>query len=92
MESPWKSGLRAVIVPYHLLILTVFAGLYSAIGFRQNFNIPPGVSTITPFYFAVVAHTNTGFGDITPKTDAARMLVLAHLLLAWIPTVIVASL
>lgn len=85
------SGLHTILIPYHVLIFAVFAWLYGAIGFRQNFDVPSDSSTATQLYFAVVAHTNTGFGDITPKTDVARMLVVAHLLLAWIPTVILAS-
>jgi hypothetical protein len=44
---------------------------------------------LTAVYFSLTTQTTTGFGDIHPKTDAARFLVSVHLLCAWIPILLV---
>ena len=75
---------RSVIL-YHAIVMFTFFGLYSFIpgGFRANFNMPDDekkAATPTDIaYYTMVTHSGVGYGDITPKTRPARILVTAHL-------------
>jgi hypothetical protein len=61
------------------LVLTYFATmLLGAVGYW----LIEGVTFIQAFYFAVVAGTSTGFGDITPDTEAGMIFVTLYLLWA----------
>ena len=35
-------------------------------------------SPIDPFYFAFTTMSTVGYGDISPKTDAAKLMVMAQ--------------
>lgn len=77
--------LTTLIVLYHVCVCVFFSGVYSVLGIKGNFNYidKTPMNALTPLYFTAVTHTTTGFGDITPKTDLARIVVIVHLLLAW---------
>lgn len=61
------------------LVLTYLATLLvGAVGYW----LIEGVTFIQAFYFAVVAGTSTGFGDITPDTEAGMIFVTLYLLWA----------
>lgn len=79
---------------YQCTLFVMFTCLYNAIGFSSNFNLPDdysmrSVSPVTVVYFSAAAQTTTGFGDIHPKTDSARLLVLIHVICAWIPMLLI---
>jgi hypothetical protein len=42
---------------------------------------PSAGGTVGAFYFTVSVFSTVGFGDITPKTDLARIVVTAQMLL-----------
>lgn len=72
------------ILLYHVVILIIFGLIYSTIDFKKHFNCPDKKpNALTPLYFAVTAHTTTGYGDITATSNTARTLVMTHMLLAW---------
>lgn len=67
----------AISVP---LFLLEFAAAYVALSglSSKNFNEPLDHSTA--LYFTVTVFATVGFGDITAKTDTARLLVTAQML------------
>lgn len=80
---------------YHALVFAAFWGLYMAIGFSKNFNLPSnmqkegaykGDGPLDVAYYTLVLHTTTGFGDVYPITWYSRVLVIIHLLLVFIAT------
>lgn len=77
------------IVAANAGLLAFFALLYWIIGMDRHFGTADaGLEDAA--YFAVVAHTSVGFGDITPKTRLARMLVSLHVLAVWAVTLVLA--
>lgn len=81
---PWA---KLLLLPYHCLLLMFFSMVYASIGLKQHFGVE-NPTPFMPYYFSVVSHTSTGYGDIAPRTDLARKIVTAHLCLAWVPTAI----
>ena len=86
--------MTSAMLVYQCTVFAVFTALYSAIGFKDNFNLPETkpattVSLLTSVYFSLATQTTTGFGDIHPKTEFARFLVSIHLLCTWIPMLLV---
>lgn len=79
--------LRHLLI-WHAAVYVVFVGVYAAVGFGKHFNLPSTAdgSFGTTAYYALVVHGSLG-SDIYPRTGVGRGLVAMHLLLAWIPTV-----
>ncbi|KUJ65051.1 hypothetical protein ACZ90_52660 [Streptomyces albus subsp. albus] len=67
----------SVLVPVFLL---VFAGTYYllAVGQRGSFSEP--LSRTDALYFAVTVFATVGFGDITPKSETARVMVMVQMI------------
>ena len=81
-----------MMVMYQCVVFAFFVTAYSAMGFNANFSLPDPKSAATPLtvaYFTIAAQTTTGFGDIHASTDLARLMVSIHILLAWIPMLLV---
>jgi hypothetical protein len=76
-------ALRAVEVMATVfpIFLTGFALTYLSMsqGNGQTFSQP--LDHINALYFTVVTFATVGFGDIVPKTDAARLVVVAQIFL-----------
>lgn len=84
-----KQVVRAIVVA-NAAILVVFAGIYWALGMERHFGTSPGSGAGDALYFATIAHTSVGFGDITPKTRLAKALVSLHVLAVWAVTLALA--
>jgi hypothetical protein len=67
----------ATIIP---LFLVLFAWIYltMARAYPAAFGVP--LSRISALYFTVAVFSTVGFGDITPKTDVARLVVTVQML------------
>jgi hypothetical protein len=67
----------ATIIP---LFLVLFAWIYltMARAYPAAFGVP--LSRISALYFTVTVFSTVGFGDITPKTDVARLVVTVQML------------
>jgi voltage-gated potassium channel len=57
-----------------LVITTMYGILYSQMN-PDNFNFK---SPIDPFYFAFTTMSTVGYGDISPKTDLAKLMVMSQ--------------
>lgn len=68
----------AVILP---LFMVTFAWIYLTASISQPglFNVP--LTRTSAFYFTVTVFSTVGFGDITPKSSVAQILVTAQMLL-----------
>lgn len=84
-----------LIVGANLVIYILFTMLYFSMGMEEHFvynntsiKRSPLLDTI---YFSAIAHTTTGFGDITPKTDLAKALTALHVLSAWGTTLVLSA-
>lgn len=58
-----------------LLILTLVYGLIYSMLPKEEFGFK---SAIDPFYFSFTTMSTVGYGDITPKTDRAKLLVITQ--------------
>lgn len=52
---------------YYILLLLITAGMFTII---------EGTSFLDSMYWAVTTSTSTGYGDVTPKTDAGKVLAM----------------
>ena len=72
---------------YHAFIFGAFFAMYMFIpgGFEEHFATPTGaVSASDVAYYTAVTHATIGYGDMYPKTQVARRLVMAHVFLVFI--------
>lgn len=74
---------------YHAVVFGLFFGIYNALpgGFEKHFNVPSQTKSVGPsdiFYFTMIAHTGTGFGDFFPITFPARILVSMQVFFAFL--------
>jgi hypothetical protein len=77
-----------------LALLALAVVVYALMDMREHFVLPDAVDAgaarlMTPVYFATVAQTGTGFGDVYPKTAVGRVVVIAHLCAAMVLAVVV---
>jgi voltage-gated potassium channel len=68
----------AVILP---LLLLVFAAIYVAIETNRPGSFTEPLSRIDSLYFTVTVFSTVGFGDITPVSEAARLVAVAQMIL-----------
>lgn len=65
------------VIVTQIAIVFVFAGIYFGIKSDDNFNgLPKSSSFIDCLYFSVTTASSVGFGDITPKSQTARVIVI----------------
>jgi voltage-gated potassium channel len=67
----------ATVIP---LFLVLFAWIYLTMAHSEPtaFRVP--LSRMSALYFTVTVFSTVGFGDITPKTDVARLVVTVQML------------
>jgi len=73
-----RSGLRWGL--WILLLILIFAGLYSTVGVDYGAN--PG--WLSSLYFSVVTMTTLGYGDIVPVSSSARLLAMTQVALGYV--------
>jgi voltage-gated potassium channel len=76
-------GLRAIEVLAIIgsLFLILFAGVYMAMSRASDASFSEPLNHTGALYLAVTILSTVGFGDITPKTDIARMVVSVQMAL-----------
>jgi len=75
--SPALQVSRRLIFALFVFVLTVALVYFDRDGYRDLDNEPGGVSLLDSAYYATVTLSTTGYGDITPVTDQARLINLA---------------
>ena len=68
----------------HLSTIAAFGGVYAFLD-EDDFVYPGHTNTDhwvrNSFYYSAVTHTTLGFGEIVPKSDAARVATVVHALM-----------
>ena len=70
--SPMRSILRRVVYALVALVATVLIVYAGRGGYRDGNG--DGLSLLDSFYYATVSLSTTGYGDITPVSDTARLI------------------
>ena len=76
VSRAWLS--IGIIVP---LFLVIFASIYVAMALANPAAFGGELSRTEALYFTVTVLSTVGFGDIAPKTDAARVITMIQMLL-----------
>lgn len=77
-------------VLYNIVLFTVFYGVYLSLDFSRHFTSDKPVTAQGKLYYAAMVHTAAGGpNDIVPKTDLARTITTAHVLLSWMQLLLV---
>ena len=81
MRSPYPTtrAVEAVGLSIPLLVL-IFASAYVAIDQNIPDSFSEDLSRLDAVYFAVTVLATVGFGDISPRSDVARMLVTLQMI------------
>ena len=66
-----------LILPFYLL---VFASTYFVMQRASAANFTQPLTRTDALYFAVTVFSTVGFGDITPKSEAARVVLIVQML------------
>jgi voltage-gated potassium channel len=79
-ELPELRAARSLgsVIP---LFLTVFATIYLALSHTSAANFNQRLDHTGALYFTITIFSTVGFGDITPITDSARIMVAIQMLL-----------
>lgn len=82
IASARYPGLRAaealgLIIPLYLLL---FASTYFLMERASAANFTQPLTRTDALYFAVTVFSTVGFGDITPKSEAARVVLIVQML------------
>lgn len=79
------SGFTGSVGAYHAAVFGFFWAMYYFIpgGFEKHFNVPGPMGASDVAYYTAITHVTVGYGDVYPKTTAARLLVVAHVVLAF---------
>jgi hypothetical protein len=78
-QYPTQRAVEAVATCIPLLIL-VFASAYVAVGDNVSDSFTEDLSRLDAVYFTVTVLATVGFGDISPRSEVARGLVTAQML------------
>ena len=79
-EHPGVRGLAALFVSLPLFIV-LFASAYWMMSRADSSNFTSHLSRTDALYFTVTTFSTVGFGDITAKTESARLVVTAQIVL-----------
>jgi hypothetical protein len=63
------------------LFLVLFSAIYLAMAHGNKFTFTQDLDHAKALYFTITIFSTVGFGDITPRTDASRLIVSAQMLL-----------
>jgi voltage-gated potassium channel len=89
-RRPRLRAIRALIVGVPLL-LVVFAGAYFTVAAQQPGAFTEPLNRTDGLYFTVTVFATVGFGDITPVTQLARVLVTIQMLVGVITVGVIAK-
>ena len=70
--SPWRRLLYRLVIAVGLLLFVTVVAFLGRDGYRDLNETPVGF--LDALYYSTVSITTTGYGDITPVTDEARLV------------------
>ena len=73
-RSPWWELTRRLLLAAGILVGTVLLVYLDREGYRDGGDPTNEVSLVDSIYYTTVTLSTTGYGDITPVTDTARMI------------------
>lgn len=76
---PTLRGVEAVAVSVPLLILS-FAATYYVMAQADQASFTESLSRVDAVYFSVTVLATVGFGDITPTSESARLIVTGQMI------------
>lgn len=79
-HDPVRRAVRAMALVLPLFIL-VFAWIYLTVSQSNPAALGGALTRTAAIYFTVTVASTVGFGDITPKTDLARLIVTIQMVL-----------
>jgi voltage-gated potassium channel len=82
-DAPRLRTVRAVVIGVSTL-LVVFAATYSVISNGRPDSFSEPLSRTDALYFTVTVFATVGFGDIAPRTDVARIVTMAQMIVGLI--------
>jgi voltage-gated potassium channel len=89
-DQPRLQAIRVLSLGLPLL-LTVFAATYCTVAGQQAGAFSEPLSRTDGLYFTVTVFTTVGFGDITPVSELARVLVTVQMLVGLVVVGLVAK-
>jgi voltage-gated potassium channel len=89
-RRPRLRAIRALVVGVPLLLI-VFAATYFTVAAQQPGAFTETLNRTDGLYFTVTVFTTVGFGDITPVTQLARVLVTIQMLVGVLTVGVIAK-
>jgi voltage-gated potassium channel len=79
-RDPVARAVRAmaIVIPF---FVAVFAWIYLTLSWSDPAALGGALTRTEALYFTVTVLSTVGFGDITPKTDVARLIVIIQMVL-----------
>lgn len=77
-----KKDIVITIIIQSVIVL-LFSFIYSKIDPENFYYKNKNLNMVDYLYFTIVTSSSTGFGDITPKSSFARILVILQILLTY---------
>ena len=74
VRSPWWDLTRRVLLALGVLVLTVLIVYLDRDGYRDHPDPTHRVDLVDAIYYTTVTLSTTGYGDITPYTDEAKLI------------------
>jgi hypothetical protein len=79
-QYPGLRGIEAVAIIAPLFLI-IFASTYFLMARDDADNFSEALSRTDALYFTITVFSTVGFGDITPRTDSARIIVATQMIL-----------
>ena len=74
-RSPWWSLTRRLLMAVGLIAVTVLIVYVDRSGYRDSNDAPDfGINLVDAIYYTTVTLSTTGYGDIAPVTERARLV------------------
>ncbi|GAA5152337.1 potassium channel family protein [Nocardioides marinquilinus] len=73
-RSPWWELTRRVLMALGILVGTVLLVYFDRTGYNDNNDPANEISLIDAIYYTTVTLSTTGYGDIAPVSDTARLV------------------
>ena len=89
-DRPRLRAIRALAVGVPLF-LVVFAATYFTVAHAEVGSFTQHLSRTDALYFTVTTFATVGYGDITPRTELARVLVMLQMLLGLLAVGVIAK-